>query len=671
MSGSTPSGYGSEEPQCYNCGALGHWAVACPEPTRQTPAGLAAWRNASNSRPGTGNGGNRDRRGPPKKHKGPIITKYGPPPGPHPQPTPPPVTSYAPPNATYHAHAPYSPAVPAPGPSSGLPGPPGYHPYPPPPPPGYPPNQPALDYPPRHHIEPHYPPTPPGLPQGHPQPSPYSYDSQHILGYPQQPPPPPPQYGHSPPGYHNYPERGPEASRYVPPPLPPPSYASPPPPSYGHTRGHSHGRASEPPSRPLHRPSHHNDRNRGAPTQTSSAKKNPGPQNRSASVSSLPIKLPTPLLHSLPPKPPQSRPVQPEVQRGKHNKRNQDRKNRQKGSKQRDGKNKGRERKEHPASPSHETADRPSSRRSDASQETQGLMNPKPAVPEPETKTPEESCSRKDEPLQEPAVISVGQPTIHAEIQTYSEPTILSDQEEDHWSWEFSEIFKEPEAKHDPDEVGKPLPFTYNDDVLLPRKWDAVCVASEFVTPDNLEQYVRPVHETDYWASIEFDPAFVVEGRFPCGERIPKHLRTGDLPPGVENEKVDMPQQVEREDSRKRSYNDAADADNDKRAQKRRRPSDVRKTDSYVPDYHRSTERSRSREGRSASRGSPRRSRDSSASSLNSLEAALLGISEDTKPSGEGRSPSPLSSHRQGENSRSPQFKRRRPRTESAYSRRW
>ncbi|KAM3503866.1 hypothetical protein MY11210_008565 [Beauveria gryllotalpidicola] len=28
----------AEEPQCYNCGGMGHWAVACPEPTRETPA---------------------------------------------------------------------------------------------------------------------------------------------------------------------------------------------------------------------------------------------------------------------------------------------------------------------------------------------------------------------------------------------------------------------------------------------------------------------------------------------------------------------------------------------------------------------------------------------------------------------------------------------------------
>ncbi|KAJ4151611.1 hypothetical protein LMH87_012301 [Akanthomyces muscarius] len=67
-----------EEPQCYNCGGMGHWAVACPEPTRETPAGLAAWRTASATRPGSGRAQQSDGR----KSKGPIITKYGPPPPP-------------------------------------------------------------------------------------------------------------------------------------------------------------------------------------------------------------------------------------------------------------------------------------------------------------------------------------------------------------------------------------------------------------------------------------------------------------------------------------------------------------------------------------------------------------------------------------------------------------
>ncbi|KAH7319841.1 hypothetical protein B0I35DRAFT_478148 [Stachybotrys elegans] len=80
----------SEEPHCYNCGASGHWVIACPEPTRATPAGLTAWRKSSK---GNGHGQGREHHNGPKKSKGPIITKYAPPPPPVPShsyyPTPP------------------------------------------------------------------------------------------------------------------------------------------------------------------------------------------------------------------------------------------------------------------------------------------------------------------------------------------------------------------------------------------------------------------------------------------------------------------------------------------------------------------------------------------------------------------------------------------------------
>ncbi|RDA89418.1 hypothetical protein CP532_6249, partial [Ophiocordyceps camponoti-leonardi (nom. inval.)] len=83
----------AQEARCYNCGSYGHWAVACPEPTRKTPAGLAAWRSAS-----AGNVKNQSYNSGSKRSKGPIITKYSPPPfasnmGSYPPPPPPPPTT--------------------------------------------------------------------------------------------------------------------------------------------------------------------------------------------------------------------------------------------------------------------------------------------------------------------------------------------------------------------------------------------------------------------------------------------------------------------------------------------------------------------------------------------------------------------------------------------------
>ncbi|PHH59272.1 hypothetical protein CDD81_3508 [Ophiocordyceps australis] len=65
----------SQEAQCYNCGSLGHWAVACPEPTRETPAGLAAWRKSSNASQGSSKSHHAGSR----RSKAPVITKYAPP----------------------------------------------------------------------------------------------------------------------------------------------------------------------------------------------------------------------------------------------------------------------------------------------------------------------------------------------------------------------------------------------------------------------------------------------------------------------------------------------------------------------------------------------------------------------------------------------------------------
>ncbi|KAJ3477298.1 hypothetical protein NLG97_g8878 [Lecanicillium saksenae] len=245
-----------EEPQCYNCGGMGHWAVACPEPTRETPAGLAAWRNASAARQGNGRAQQNDGR----KSKGPIITKYGPPPPP----------------AGYGAHYP--------------------------PPPGYPPQHPQYSapppqpsYPPQYHY-PHGhgqpPPPPPSHGQHHYPPPPYPAPSDSYHG--QQPRPPyngaPQGYGTAPgtpQGYGGYPYQGQDNQQFVP---PRPAYSG------SYTQGPSSSNQKR-----------HNQRPQ-APHRNSASSP---PRPQAAQAASSPPKpatpsLPAPMAHGLPPKPPKS-----------------------------------------------------------------------------------------------------------------------------------------------------------------------------------------------------------------------------------------------------------------------------------------------------------------------------------------------------------------------------
>ncbi|PHH79182.1 hypothetical protein CDD80_5456 [Ophiocordyceps camponoti-rufipedis] len=96
----------AQEPRCYNCGSHSHWAVACPEATRETPAGLAAWRSASAA--GQPHGKNHGYCSVTKRSKGPIITKYSPPSyaspmGSYPPPPPIPPQGVQPPSGLYPA----------------------------------------------------------------------------------------------------------------------------------------------------------------------------------------------------------------------------------------------------------------------------------------------------------------------------------------------------------------------------------------------------------------------------------------------------------------------------------------------------------------------------------------------------------------------------------------
>ncbi|EEU40178.1 uncharacterized protein NECHADRAFT_90818 [Fusarium vanettenii 77-13-4] len=256
----------------------------------------------------------------------------------------------------------------------------------------------------------------------------------------------------------------------------------------------------------------------------------------------------------------------------------------------------------------------------------------------------------------------------------------------DDLEWDEKTVFKELETAHPPDEVGKPLPAEYNDEVLLPRKWDAKCIESNYVKADNIEEYVKPIHETPYWSSIEFDPAFVRDGKLPSGEAVSKlpaefptkgseavrsessesgevHEQRSKRGHSSDNDRAERPLKRQRSQSAsnpsRRGSNDGDSSRWDRQGVKRRsrrdssghRGTEARGQDRRSPERTISYHRDRSREDRSRGRSRDRsrgRSRDRSrgrsrtrthtpasrsvsnaSSGLDSLEAELLG--RDTK----------------------------------------
>ncbi|KAF5016874.1 hypothetical protein F66182_11306 [Fusarium sp. NRRL 66182] len=664
-----------DEARCYNCGGSGHWAIACPEPTRETPAGLAAWRNAN----APGQGGNRDHHGGPKKSKGPIITKYTPVPAVTRYGHPP---GYGPPQPSYSGGPPsYPPYYPpygssAPSFASGY-APPGYsHPYPPPsygaPPPGLPP---PPSGPPGSYASPPPPPQPPGPPASYPRPyGPPPTPRQDHTTYasqPHYPPYPPP--ASAPYGQHAQPPS-------YPPPYPPHSA----PPTYGHPpASRPSGPSPAPP--PMPRP----NRSSGSP-----------PVPRPSPVSTLPLPSSLPPKPPLPTKPPPpNQPGQsnrgrrdlPDHSRDHRNKRKHDRHNRNHDNRQR---------KNQPHPRQQEQKPQDSNRRSEPKIQTlsKPVTPPKkeeqnaPAQPvEQKSSTPAGTPETKKVQVEPPKPESSHRP------EATSEKTIESDD----WEWEKKAIFKEPEAGHPPDEVGKPLGAVYNDEVLLPRKWDAKCIESDYVQADNIEEYVKPIHETKYWPEIEFDPAFVRNGRLASGEAVSElppradqvaarsessesgevHEQRSKRSHSADENPAERPLKRQRSQSSsgrqdERTHTPFRDASEHKRRRSRRgsseyraaeyvsvddRPRSLDRTTSHHRDRRdRSRGRNLSRSPTPASRNSSRNSSISVASSgLDSLEAELLG--RDSK----AKTPEEPTKRKQSMSGLKP--KRRQTKLDSAY----
>ncbi|KAI6778486.1 uncharacterized protein J7T54_000382 [Emericellopsis cladophorae] len=270
-----------------------------------------------------------------------------------------------------------------------------------------------------------------------------------------------------------------------------------------------------------------------------------------------------------------------------------------------------------------------------------------------------------------------------SEDQEKAERSLTPEEEMSDWAWEEKMVFTESQIVHESDPVGKPLPVEYTEDVLLPPKWDAKCLVSDFFTHDNIEDFSRPVHETKHWVLLQFDPAFAWDGRLPSGDAFPRPPLPGAISSDGAHEALDVPLATVEEDEplggispkRKRSeeppqYTKRRDS---RTEASRERPSLPRQRDSYRPDPGRRVSGSQRRDpspGRQRSdmgRRSPTPRRSPSVAStrssrLNSLERELLGIDGDDKePSDDEKEPE-----------RARQNKRRRvQRLDAAYSRRW
>ncbi|KAL6886204.1 hypothetical protein HDV57DRAFT_380273 [Trichoderma longibrachiatum] len=300
----------AEDSVCYNCGNRGHWIVACPEPIRQTPAGLAnAWRNAP-AAGHAGQGNNRHHANQKRPNRGPIITKYAPPPPPPPPPPPQPSLG--------HGTASYPPLA---GPPYQQPGPQFQNPYA------------------HYQPAPHYPTGygPPQYPAAQYSQAPYGSAPAAPVGYtahpqgPKAPGAPPAAASASyPPPYPSYPPPGPSSTPAYPPPAayappyPQQPYAPAPVPYPVHA-GPAH--YPPPPSKPPHaaktqhpqaasRQGHHPQ---AAPRRSHRPQAGPSQPHHPQAAPSLPI------LHSLPPKPPQSIHAQQDTHHDNRNKRKHDR----------------------------------------------------------------------------------------------------------------------------------------------------------------------------------------------------------------------------------------------------------------------------------------------------------------------------------------------------------
>ncbi|KAK8128028.1 hypothetical protein PG984_009136 [Apiospora sp. TS-2023a] len=556
MADSIPGRPASSEPPCYNCGMRGHLFTACPEPTRELPAGLEASRARQHT--SGSDRGDFDRR-----HKGPIVTRYS-----HPSSQSPIVAPYPPPPPQPYSYGPphSSPSYPP------QPPPPAHYPpssygqgYPPPPRPAYdgynapgttgPPHGSHPSYGPPSYGQaapPHhgYGPPPPGVRPGLGHPADYRAGPMHphapAPGYP----PPPPTYGF--PGQSQSPPFGPPGL-----PVPPP---------------HGHPLPPPPPPQPIHYSPDH----RGFP----------GP-------------IPPPGFPVYPPgyPPPQhEEPYSPYPNRRRENHRDERYAKHERGGR-RGGRHNDRDRERHGYErdrPHHEHSyDRDHRGRGDRHGPKRRLhdrnteQSPRggrfhqlpPSRPESvQSKNRlSTSLSRQDSHLtsaqstpghsggtldnsqlssqledvtsnENAAVDAITVETkaatesdtgaapdaniedrlkAHAQVKDPSvEPQVNTEDPQGHdisqqptdedgdtpyegFRYDEQTIFKEIETTNKGDPIAEPLPIEWTDDIMLPPPYNAPGVKSTYVTPENKDDFALGVRDTDQWAQYKHHIAFL------------------------------------------------------------------------------------------------------------------------------------------------------------------
>ncbi|KAI1767283.1 hypothetical protein GGR53DRAFT_137453 [Hypoxylon sp. FL1150] len=514
------------EPPCYNCGIRGHMFTACPEEPRKVPAGLeASWaRQQSSTSP------HNDSPVTNRRNKGPVITRYPPPPLPAPSHHTPPmprfdnslpqpyqsgqIPVYPPPSYStgYGGHPTSQPPYDRYGPPA-PPGPPGG-------PPGLPPVPPPSLNPPPYHVSynapygapppvhgsydhPHGPP-PPGTPgqyfkndyPGPNRPGPYppsqyppapSYSGQHP--YPSGPPPsypPPPPHFVNPPAPYGY--NGPPSSG--PPGYPQGDYGLPqhdpyqpyPPPDSSRGRPHEDGRNRHYRGRDhQHR---HDDRRSSETWHSQDRWHNPSP----------------PVDHQG---------YGDDYREDWHSRPSyrDDRSSRKRGhGRHMDERRRDRHDRFHPYRNTDKSDRHP--RRRQQSVTTQSTTPGRTAPP---ADTGNSAATKVDRD-REPGEIISEPVSEHGDPEIAPSAILDEDKDDEDLDWIERTIFMDPPSTAQVDPIAAPLPTQYSEDVMIPPAFDAKALKSRYITPRNIDDFAQSIRETRNWQVMQHHPAFLDTG---------------------------------------------------------------------------------------------------------------------------------------------------------------